>query len=118
VSYRNIAIDAISKMTGYDPYLPKSEAMVLAYAEALQYARLNDRDEVLQGVRLMYELHGDPGWKPTPKALVRAIRDVRNGSPSQEAIGDGVERVTYAEFRRRHPDVEFPATPGRKVPDA
>jgi len=120
VSYRNLAIDAISKAVGYDPYLPKSEAMVDAWAEALEDAGINEQADVLMAVRVMYRNHGDPGWRPTPRVLVATAREVKKlrlerQQKSQGEI-EGPPKVTYAEFRARHPDVQFPKF-GKAIPD-
>lgn len=114
-SFKNIAIDAISKMMGYDPYLPQTEAMVMAYAEALEAAHLDNVGDVLEAVRIMYSQSGDPGWKPTPKVLVataikcRIARKVRELEEQEDEDEAAVEKITLAEFRRRHPEVVFPA---------
>ena len=113
VSYRNLAIDALSKACSYDPYFPKSEAMVSAWAEALEDAGIDSQEDVLMAVRVMYRNYGDPGWKPTPRVLVATAKEVRKLRREREAKNeakqiDGPRKVTYAEFRKRHPDVEFP----------
>lgn len=122
MSYKNLAIDAISKMMGFDPFLPKSEAMVLAYAEALEHARINDRDDVLMAVRVMYVKHGDPGWRPTPKVLIDTARECGKIRREREADDaerraelEGPPRRTFREFREAHPDVVFPKF-GKDVP--
>lgn len=113
-SFKNIAIDAISKMMGYDPYLPQTEAMVLAYAEALEAAHIDSLQDVLEAVRVMYSRNGDPGWRPTPKVLVstaiecRKARKIREEEEREEREVE-VEKITLAEFKRRHPDVVFPS---------
>lgn len=121
-SYKNLAIDAISKCMGYDPYLPQTEAMVLAWAEALQEARIDSLEDVLGAVRVMYERHGDPGWRPTPKILVSIAKELRTQRAERAAKNpqrslDGPERITLEEFRKRHPEVKFPRV-GQSIPDA
>jgi hypothetical protein len=124
VSYRNLAIDAISKCMGYDPYLPKSEAMVLAWAEALEHGGIpsDATEDVLMAVRVMYQLHGDPGFRPTPKMLVETTRECRKLRRQREAADseakaiEDSEKITFAEFRRRHPEVKFPKF-GKGVPN-
>lgn len=121
-SYRNLAIDAISKCIGYDPYLPQTEAMVMAWAEALQEARIDSLEDVLAAVRVMYQRHGVPGWRPTPKVLVETARDCRRERREKHAATAGApealagpEKITLDEFRKRHPDVEFPVV-GKTIP--
>lgn len=114
-SYKNLAIDAISKCIGYDPYLPQTEAMVLAWAEALEEAGIDSLEDVLGAVKVMYQRHGDPGWRPTPKILVATARELRIARRDREAATgtgttmlDGPERITLEEYRKRHPEVKFP----------
>lgn len=122
MSYRNLAIDAISKAYGYDPYLPQTEAMILAWAEALENAGIDSKEDVLAAVTKMYADHGDPGWRPTPKVLVAAAREcrrVRREASDQEAyrlsqLED--ERITFRQWRERHPEIPFPKI-GKEVPD-
>lgn len=121
-SYKNLAIDAISKCIGYDPYLPQTEAMVLAWAESLEGAGIDALEDVLMAVRVMYRTHGDPGWRPTPKVLVETARECRKLRLEREAAADkklaaleGPERISLQEYRKRHPDVQFPSF-GKSVP--
>ena len=121
-SYKTLAIDAISKCIGYDPYLPQTEAMVLAWAESLEGAGIDALEDVLMAVRVMYRTHGDPGWRPTPKILVETARECRKLRLEREAAAaekraalEGPERISLQEYRRRHPDVQFPSF-GKSVP--
>lgn len=121
-SYKNLAIDAISKCIGYDPYLPQTEAMVCAWAESLEAAGIDALEDVLMAVRVMYRTHGDPGWRPTPKVLVETARECRKLRLEREAAAsekraalEGPERITLEEYRKRHPDVQFPSF-GKSVP--
>lgn len=120
-SYKNLAIDAISKCIGYDPYLPQTEAMVLAWAEALEEAGIDSLEDVLTAVRVMYRVHGDPGWRPTPKVLVqtakecRQLRMERQGRDRQREAISGPEKITMDEYRRRHPEVTFQVV-GKTIP--
>ncbi len=120
MSYRDLAIDAISKAMAYDPYFPKSEAMVSAWAEALEDAGIDHRDDVLMAVRVMYRQFGDPGWRPTPRVLVtvaRECRTIRLRRQQRDAPAiEGPERITFAEYRRRHPDITFPKF-GKRIDD-
>jgi hypothetical protein len=114
VSYRNLAIDALSKALGYDPMLPQSDVMVSAWAEALEYAKVDNREDVLTAVRVMYALNGDPGWRPTPRVLVTTARECKKLRLEREEKmvwlppAEKDERITFAQFRERHPDVVFP----------
>lgn len=121
-SYKNLAIDAISKCIGYDPYLPQTEAMVCAWAESLESAGIDSLEDVLMAVRVMYQTHGDPGWRPTPKVLVDTARECRKLRLEREAAAAekraalaGPERITLEEYRRRHPEVQFPSV-GKTIP--
>lgn len=123
MSYKNLAIDALSKATGYDPYLSTSEVMVAAWTEALSDAGIDNRDDVLMAVRVMYRVHGDPGWRPTPKIFIEIARECRDmrirreGAEAEKAgMIEGAERITFAEWRKRHPDIPFPKTFGKRVP--
>lgn len=114
----------MAKCVGYDPYFPeKSDVMVSAWAEALEDAGVDEAQDVLMAVRLMYRKHGDPGWRPTPKVLVtyavecRNVRLAREFSRDEKQL-DGPRKYTYAEFRERHPGVTFPRPPGKSVPNA
>jgi|LakMenE01Jun11ns_1017448.scaffolds.fasta_scaffold9455765_2 hypothetical protein len=121
-SYKNLAIDAISKCIGYDPYLPQTEAMVCAWAESLESAGIDSLEDVLMAVRVMYRVHGDPGWRPTPKVLVQTARECRKLRLERETAADAKqaelqepERITLQEFQKRHPDMQFPAF-GKTIP--
>lgn len=123
MSYRNLAIDAISKCMGYDPYLPQTEAMVQAWAEALETAKIDTRVDVLAAVAKMYLDHGDPGWRPTPKVLIATARECRRTRREADAAEaervsalEGPERITLKEWRERHPDIPLPTTFGKEVP--
>lgn len=120
VSYRNLAIDAITKCMGYDPYLPQTAAMVDAWAEALERNQLNNEADVMEAVAIMYQRNGEPNWRATPKVLVSIAREVRKArlirEEEEREAALAVEKISLAEFRRRHPDVEFP-TFGRDPSD-
>lgn len=123
-TYWNLAVDAISKCMGFDPYLPQSDAMIAAWAESLMDAGISEWADVEMAVRVMYRTYGDPGWKPTPKVLIdtavecRTIRLQREAREAEKVAAiEGPPKFTYAEFRQRHPDVTFPKF-GKKVSDA
>lgn len=114
--YRRLASMAMAKCVGYDPYFPeKSDVMVSAWAEALEDGGITNVDDVLMAVRVMYRNFGDPGWRPTPRVLVATAQECKKMRLEREAAEytkraalDGPKRYTFAEFRKRHPDVKFP----------
>lgn len=123
--YRKLAAAAMAKCVGYDPYFPeKSDVMVNAWAEALEDGGITELADVLMAVRVMYRNHGDPGWRPTPRVLVATAQECRNmrvrrereARESQLAIEEA-PKVTFQEFKQRHPDVEFPKF-GKDIADA
>lgn len=121
MSYENLARDALSKCLGYDPYLSVSEVMVAAWTEALADAGLDDERDILMAVRVMYRVHGDPGWRPTPKILVATAREcramrLRRDAPDTPEL-EGPPKITFAQWRKLHPDIPFPKV-GKRIPDA
>lgn len=119
--FRALARAAMAKCCGFDPYFPeKSEVMVAAWAEALEDARITETQDVLMAVRIMYRDLGEPGWRPTPRVLVRYATECRKVRLTREFSRDekqieGPPKFTYAEYRERHPDVTFPRPPGKDV---
>lgn len=112
---------AMAKCVGYQPDFPQySEAMVAAWAEAFERGHVTDERDVLEGVARAYEDHGDPGWRITPKVVVTYAQKVRRERVYAEKVAeleaqDTRPKITFAEFRKRHPEVKFP-TFGKSVP--
>lgn len=76
MNFTQIAADALAKCAGYDPWFPKpAQATVNAWAEQIAIYKL-DRADVLAGVAMMYRDNG-AGFKPLPKDMIQAAREIR-----------------------------------------
>jgi hypothetical protein len=71
----------------------------------------------------MYRNHGDPGWRPTPRVLVTTARECKklrlereHAEAERRHALAGPPKKTFAEFKRDHPEVEFPKF-GKAIPD-
>lgn len=79
--YRNAASQVLALCASKDPWFPKpdneSGDNPLVYGWAEQFARHKlDRRDLLDGVRLAYDVHGS-GFKPLPADIVGYARKVR-----------------------------------------
>lgn len=90
MNYTQIAADALAKCAGYDPWFPKpAQATVNAWAEQIAIYKL-DRGDVLAGVAVMYRDNGS-GFKPLPKDMVQAAREIRRQRAEVEKAQEVVE---------------------------
>lgn len=115
-----LAKEVLAKCMAYDPHFPRpSEAQVLAWAEHIGI-RNPDRDDMLDAVTRFYE-HNTEGIKPLPaaiSAIARQVRQERSLHAEYEPPPDksmdpmptpaiGAEKITLAEWERRH-KTQFP----------
>lgn len=115
MSYRNVAIDALSKVMAYDPFFPKpAESVTQAWAEMFEAERLDCKDDVLRAVTLMFREHGDPGFRPTPKMVCEYALTVRKERLAAEAAA--AEKAAAIEAAPKITREEWEAKHGRKFP--
>lgn len=82
--YLTTAAKALAKCAAYDPWFPKAaQATVAAWAEAIAEYRLSEAD-VLDGVKIAYRDNGS-GFKPLPRDIVQAAREVRRQRTERES---------------------------------
>lgn len=117
MSYRNMAIDAMTKCVGYDQSFPKpSEVAVQAWTEMFEYHRL-DRADVLAGVAAVYRGLSS-GVSVTPKLVCDAAREIRRTrmvTDEERLELAAPERITLVEWEKRHgerfPRMSLPTMP-------
>ena len=102
-NYHNLAIDTISKIMGYEPFFPKTEAMVMAYAEALEDSRLDHWPDLDKAVRIMFRENTDPKFRPTPGLVCKIAREVKKDRLEREPVPEieGPPKITFSEWRER-----------------
>jgi hypothetical protein len=103
--YHQTAALALAKCAAYDPWFPKASlATVEAWAEAISEYRL-DTDDVLEGVKVAYRENGS-GFKPLPRDIVQAARNIRRDRAERESIEERHRRESAidakADGRIRH----------------
>ena len=90
--YKQIAALALAKCAAYDPWFPKaSQATVDAWGEAIGEWKLNLPD-VLEGVKMAYRDNGS-GFKPLPRDIVQAARNVRKDRTDREGPTERHEAI-------------------------
>ncbi len=102
--YRQTAALALAKCAAYDPWFPKpNQATVEAWAEAIAEYQLDTAD-ILEGVKLAYRDNG-AGFKPLPRDIVQAARQIRRERAERETTAERLEREAAidakAETRRQ-----------------
>ncbi|MBZ4513805.1 hypothetical protein [Mycobacterium avium] len=89
--YHQTAARALAKCAAYDPWFPQpNRATVEAWAEQIAEYQLDEAD-VLDGVKMAYRDNGS-GFRPLPRDIVQAARQVRR---------ERAERESDAELRAR-----------------
>lgn len=87
IDYQQVAALALAKCAAYDPWFPKaSQAIVDSWAEQIQRYELTLSD-VLAGVTKMYSDNGS-GFRPLPKDLTDAARNVRRDRTEREPTAE------------------------------
>lgn len=82
--YHHTAAVALAKCAAYDPWFPNpNRATVDAWAEQIGEYQLNTSD-VLEGVKIAYRDNGS-GFKPLPKDIVQAARQIRRDRTERES---------------------------------
>jgi predicted trehalose synthase len=90
-NHQQTAALALAKCAAYDPWFPKASlATVEAWAEAIAEYNL-DTEDVLAGVKLAYRDNGS-GFKPLPKDIVQAARNIRRDRTERETTTQREER--------------------------
>lgn len=125
-----LAREVLAKIAAYDPYFPKpNEAMWIAWGEHISLKN-PDRDDMLDAVSKFYESNED-GSKPYPASITALARSIRQDrlmrgdyKPPPDKSADpelpaapGPERITIAEWERRHSE-RFPQLKVGKTVDA
>ncbi|AVP42382.1 hypothetical protein QEH38_gp81 [Mycobacterium phage LilSpotty] len=82
--YHQTAAHALALCAAHDPWFPQpNRATVEAWAGQIALYGLEERD-VLEGVRLAYRDNGS-GFRPLPKDIVQAARQVRADRTQRES---------------------------------
>lgn len=126
-----LAKDVLKKCIAYDPMFPTpTEAQVMAWAEHISI-RNPDREDMLAAVTRFYE-HNADGVKPLPAAISSIARQIRQEQslhgdyepPPDKSVDPappilpGQEKITLAEWEKRHGQ-KFPRLRiGRSIPEA
>ncbi|MBU8819567.1 hypothetical protein [Mycolicibacterium goodii] len=117
--YHQTAARALAKCAAYDPWFPQpNRATVEAWAEQIAEYRLDEAD-VLQGVKLAYRDNGS-GFRPLPKDIVQAARQVRAERTQRESAAERRAREDRrdAELENRQRLAALTRGFGRSVGDA
>ena len=98
----------MAKIKAYDYSFPVSDAVILAWAQALTIANI-PRDHALEAVDRLYVEVQSPNFKPLPGALVAICREIRRERYEQDrhlreeqekALEP--EKITMSEWEARH----------------
>lgn len=106
--YLNIASKALAACAEEDLWFPKpNPAVTVAWARHLQFWKF-DLDDVIAGVRKMYEDNG-AGFRPLPKDIVQAARSVRAERAKVEVVEEirALGPAKASEDHRRRVIAEF-----------
>lgn len=123
--YHETAADALAFCAAHDPWFPQpNRATVEAWAGQIALYQL-DKPDVLEGVKLAYRDNGS-GFRPLPKDIVQAARQVRaertqrESAAEREAREDRRDAALEANRKRLEQLVSGPSGPafGKAIDDA
>lgn len=115
MNYIDLATQVLKKIMMYDPRMANPDSgQVKAWAEHLMLNRLDDREDVLHAVTLVFneDAAADPQFRATPKMISTMARKVSRERYERSALDSPQRRrLEQRGDLKAAPDEDYPALP-------